>query len=417
MKVPLLNLRLQYAQIKDEIKSIINEVLESQQFIFGPKVEAFEKEIAHYMQVNHAIGVSSCTDALFISLKALKIVKEEKKEGEVFVITSPFTFFSTVSSISRIGATPLFVDIDPLTYNISPEKVEETISSLKIDQWMKIKAIIPVHLYGQCAEMDSIAKIANKYNLKIIEDAAQALGAKYLSEDLVQSYQFAGSRGDLGCLSFFPTKNLGGYGEGGMVVTQDADLADMVRVLRHHGSRSQSEQYYYDQIGINGRLDALQAAILQVKLKHLDQWNSKRRSNADNYNKLFKEMGLVSDIVNHDLEEEPIVLPYVRDGNYHVFHQYVIRARERDKLKIFLNQNGIGCAIYYPIPIHLQPCYQESKRLQSCYQKLGLDYKEGSLKEAEKAAREVLALPIYPELTIEQQEMVVITIKQFYKNF
>jgi len=201
-----------------------------------------------------------------------------------------------------------------------------------------------------------------------------------------------------------------------MCVTQDAALADMVRKLRHHGSRSQQEQYYYDEIGINGRLDALQAAILQVKLKYLDQWNSKRRLNANNYNKLFKEMGLVTDIGSHDLEEKPLVLPYVKDGNYHVFHQYVIRARKRDRLKEFLKQNGIGCGIYYPLPIHLQPCYQESRHLQSCYQKLRLDYKEGSFKEAERAAREVIALPIYPELTIEQQELVVRTIKQFYRK-
>jgi len=416
MKVPLLDLKLQYAHIKDEITSAINEVLESQQFIFGPQVEAFEREIAHYIHVDHAIGVSCGTDALLISLKALKIVKEEKKEEEVFVITSPFTFFSTASSISRVGAHPLFVDIDPLTYTISPEKIEETISSLKSDQRMKVKAIIPVHLYGQCAEMDSIAKIAKKYHLKIIEDAAQALGAKYLRKGSAEPSQFAGSRGDFGCLSFFPTKNLGGYGEGGMVVTQNAALAEMVRVLRHHGSRSQQEQYYYDEIGINGRLDALQAAILKVKLKHLDQWNTKRRLNADIYNKLFKGTGLVSDIGNHDLENNSLAIPYVKDGNYHVFHQYVIRARKRDRLKEFLNQNGIGCGIYYPLPIHLQPCYQESRHLQSCYQKLRLDYKEGSFPEAERAAREVLALPIYPELTEKQQELVVSTVKQFYKR-
>lgn len=398
MKVPLLDLKLQYGQIKDEIKSAINEVLESQQFIFGPKLEAFEKEIAHYIQANHAIGVSSGTDALLISLLALKIGK-----GDI-VITSPFTFFSTVSTISRVGAIPLFVDIDPLTYTISPEKIEETITSLDSDQRKRVKAIIPVHLYGQCADMNSIVVIAKKHNLKIIEDAAQALGAKYLRKGSADDYQFAGSKGDLGCLSFFPTKNLGGYGEGGMVVTHDAELADKALRLRHHGCRSQKEQYYYDEIGINGRLDALQAAILQVKLKYLDQWNSARRANADKYNKLFKKIGLVTGIDNHDLEEKPLALPYVMNGNYHVFHQYIIRARERDKLKDFLDQNGIGCGIYFPCPIHLQPCYRE------------LGYKEGSFKEAERAAREVLALPIYPELAKKQQELVVSTVDKFYKK-
>jgi len=398
MKVPLLDLKLQYAQIKDEIASAINEVLESQQFIFGPKLEAFEKEIGLYLQADHAVGVSSGTDALLISLMALNIGK-----GDV-VITSPFSFFSTASSISRVGAIPLFIDIDPLTYIISPEKIEETILSLDQDQLRRVKAIIPVHLYGQCADMDSITEIAKKYQLKIIEDAAQAIGAKYLPKGSASVYQFAGSGGDLGCLSFFPTKNLGGYGEGGMVVTQDAELADKVRRLRHHGCKSQKEQYYYDEIGINGRLDALQAVILSVKLKHLDQWTSIRRANADNYNKMFEETGLVTGKGNRDLREKPLALPYIRCGNYHVFHQYIIRARERDKLKRFLDQNGIGCGIYYPRPIHLQPCYRE------------LGHKEGSFKESEMAAKEVLALPIYPELTEKQQELVVSTVEQFYKK-
>ncbi|NOQ86320.1 MAG: transcriptional regulator [Deltaproteobacteria bacterium] len=399
MKVPLLNLKLQYAQIKDEIKSSINEVLESQQFIFGPQVESFEKEIAHYTQADHAIGVSSGTDALLISLMTLKIGKGD------MVITSPFSFFSTASSISRVGATPIFIDIDPLTYNISPRKINEAISCLKEDQIKRVKAIMPVHLYGQCADMDSIVKIANKYNLKIIEDAAQALGAKYQNKDSAELFHHAGSRSDFGCFSFFPTKNLGGYGEGGMVVTGRKLLADKVQSLRHHGCRSQQEQYYYDDIiGINGRFDALQAAVLKVKLKHLDQWTTKRRLNADNYNKLFKETGLVSDIDDHKLEGSSIGLPYVEDGNYHVFNQYVIRARERDKLKEFFNQHGIGSGIYYPLPIHLQQCYLE------------LGYKEGSFKEAERAASEVLALPVYPELTGKQQELVVTTTEQFYKK-
>ena len=312
-----------------------------------------------------------------------------------------------MSSISRLGATPLFVDIDPLTYNISPEKIEETISSLDKDKLKRVKAIIPVHLYGQCADMDSIVEIAKKYRLKIIEDAAQALGAKYKKKGSAKPNQHAGSGSDFGCFSFFPTKNLGGYGEGGMVVTHHELMADKIRSLRHHGCRSQQEQYCYDKIGINGRLDALQATILKVKLKHLNQWTSMRRSNAENYNKMFKETSLITDTGKHDIEVKPIVSPYVKDGNYHTFNQYVIRARERDKLKAFLSQKGIGCGIYYPFPIHLQPYYKG----------LGYrEYREGSFPEAERAAREVLALPIYPELTEQQQELVVSAIEQFYKK-
>ena len=398
MEIPLLNLKLQYAQIKDEVKSAIDEVLESQQFIFGPKVEAFEREIAEIVNVEHAIGVSSGTDALLLSLMGLGIGNGD------FVITSPFTFFSTASSISRVGAIPLFTDIDPRTCMLSPDKVEETISSLSPEQRKNLKALMPVHIYGQCADMDSMLSLASNYNLTIIEDAAQALGAHCTCGSGPGSSKAAGGIGHYGCFSFFPTKNLGGYGEGGMVVTQDAGLANTIQKLRHHGCKSQQEQYYYDTIGINGRLDALQAAVLSVKLHYLDQWTSKRRENAATYDKLFQEAGLVAPEDDTISAEKPVSLPFVREGNYHVFHQYVIRAHNRDQLKTFLNQHGVGCGIYYPLAIHLQQCYRT------------LGYQEGSLPEAEKATREVLALPIFPELTLEQLTAVVTTIKQFYEK-
>jgi dTDP-4-amino-4,6-dideoxygalactose transaminase len=398
MEVPLLNLKLQYAQIKDEVKSAMDEVLESQQFIFGPKVESFEREIAQLVKVEHAIGVSSGTDALLLSLMGLGI-----GNGDV-VITSPFTFFATASSISRVGATPLFVDIDPFTFTLAPDRVEETITSLSREKRKKLKAIMPVHLYGQCADMNALLPLARDYNLAIIEDAAQALGAQCPCGSDPGILRAAGGIGQYGCFSFFPTKNLGGFGEGGMVVTQEGKLAKKIHKLRHHGCKSQKEQYYYDEIGINGRLDALQAAVLSVKLNYLDQWTTKRRKNAENYDRLFKEAELVAAENEALSEEKPVKLPFVREGNYHVFHQYVIRAHNRDRLKAFLNRQGVGCGIYYPLPIHLQDCYRT------------LGYQVGSLPESEQASRDVLALPIFPELTLKQLETVVSTIKQFYKK-
>lgn len=397
MKVPLLNLKLQYQQIRDEIRIAVEEVLDSQQFILGPTVDAFEKEVACYAQAAYAVGVSSGTDALLVSLMALGVGKGD------MVITTPFTFFSTATSISRVGAIPLFTDIDPRTYTIDPAGLEETITSLSAEMRRTVKAIMPVHLYGQCADMEPLIKIAGRHGMRIVEDAAQALGAHYRSEGS-SSHAHAGSMGDCGCFSFFPTKNLGACGEAGMVITSQEPLAEKIRSLRHHGCRSQHEQYYYDQIGINGRLDAIQAAVLRVKLKYLDQWNSRRRANADHYRSLFREAGLADLQDEPGSEGKPLRLPTEKKGNYHIYHQYVLRARQRDRLKAFLDQRGIGCGIYYPVPIHLQ----------SCYAHLGL--KEGSLPEAERASREVLALPIYPELTHEQQGAVVTAIADFYKG-
>ena len=363
--IPLLDLKAQYATIKDEIKEAIDEVLESQYFILGPKVEQFEYEIAKYCDVKYAVGVASGSDALLLSMMAIDVGYGDE------VITTSYTFFATAGSISRLGAKPVFVDIDPKTYNIDVKCIESRITE-------KTKAIIPVHLYGQCADMDAIMEIAKKYNLYVIEDAAQAIGSEYKGRK-------AGSMSDFGCLSFFPSKNLGGYGDGGMVITNDADLAEKVRVLRVHGSKP---KYYHSMIGCNSRLDAIQAAVLSVKLRYLDGWSEARIKNAENYNQLFSDIDVIT--------------PYTEPYNYHIYNQYIIRVSKRDELQEFLKERNIGTTIYYPVSLHLQECYTD------------LGYREGDFPESEKAAQETLALPIYSELTEEQQMAVVNAIKEFY---
>lgn len=370
MKVPLLDLRAQYAAIKSGVMPVIEEVLESQQFILGPKVVKIEEEIAHYCNIGYAIGLSSGTDALLVSLMAINT-----QPGDA-IITTPYSFFATAEVIVRLGATPVFVDIDPLTYNLSIDKLKELFEK---GTQKKLKAIIPVHLYGQCAEMDAIMTLTRKQKIKVIEDAAQAIGAKCRES-------FAGAMGDVGCFSFFPSKNLGGYGDGGMAVTNNPDLARKLKSLRVHGA---DDTYRYPTIGGNFRLDALQATILSIKLKYLDGWVEKRRHNANTYNRLFKEYGLCSNIT----------LPYSLTENFHVFNQYIIRVPDRDRLRELLRAEGVETAVYYPIPLHLQPCLSH------------LGYKIGDFPEAEKAARETLALPIYPELTLKQQEYIVRKIK------
>lgn len=369
MQVPLLDLKAQYATTKDEIKAAIDEVLESQYFILGPKVERLENEIAQYCNTKYAVGVASGTDALLLSLMAIGVTYGDE------VITTPYTFFATAGSISRLGAKPVFVDIDPKTYNINPQLIEEKI--LALGDPRRAKAVIPVHLYGQCADMEPILEIAEKYNLKVIEDAAQAIGAEYKDRK-------AGSIGDLGCLSFFPSKNLGGYGDGGMVVTDDEELAEKIKVLRVHGSKP---KYYHSMIGCNSRLDALQAAVLSVKIKYLDSWSKKRRENAWLYDQLFQGMDIVT--------------PYVEPCNVHIYNQYTIRVKERDRLQAHLKAHGIGTALYYPLPLHLQECYAH------------LGYKEGDLPESEKASKKTMSVPIYPELTEEQQRYIVKAIQEF----
>jgi len=376
MKVPFFDLLPQFSSIEEEVKSALNEVFKTQQFILGPQVEDLEKTIAQYCRIRYAIGVASGSDALLLSLMAFGIGPGDE------VLLPPFTFFATAGSVSRIGATPVFVDIDQDTYNIDPSKIQEKITS-------KTKAIIPVHLFGQCADMNPILQIAKANKLFVIEDAAQTLGAEYRHHSNLEERR-AGQLGDLGCFSFYPTKNLGAFGDGGMVVTDDPHLSEKIRLLRVHGSQP---KYFHKLIGINSRLDSIQAAILLVKFRHLERWTKERQRKAKRYQLLFQDL----------LPSVPgFKLPMIQYQNRHIFHQYVIRAPERNPLRQFLMEEGIGTDIYYPIPLHLQECYTFLK------------YRRGDLPVSEKASEETLALPIYPELTEEQQTFVVDRIKAFY---
>jgi dTDP-4-amino-4,6-dideoxygalactose transaminase len=378
MDVPFLDLKAQYQHIKDEIDLAVTDVISEQHFILGPKVEALEEAIADYSSARYGIGVASGSDALTLSLMAVGVGAGDE------VITIPFTFFATAGSISKVGARPVFVDIDSKTYNLDPSKIEERVTP-------KTKAIIPVHLFGQCADMEPIKELARSHGLWIIEDAAQAIGSDYIKDSAPP--QRVGGIGDLGCFSFYPSKNLGGFGDGGMVTTNDDELAKRVRLLRVHGA---SAKYHHQCIGINSRLDALQAAVLLVKLRYLEEWTDKRLKNAAYYDQLFDE------IRHQDLGIE---IPYVQYNNRHIYNQYVIRVPKRDELRAFLSDEGIGTDVYYPLPLHLQECYQD------------LGYGEGDFPHAEKAAQETLALPIYPEITREQQEYVVSKIGEFFRTF
>jgi dTDP-4-amino-4,6-dideoxygalactose transaminase len=365
MNVPLLDLKAQYATIKDEVDAAIAEVFESQHFILGPKVEQCEKAIAAYSACSHAIGVSSGSDALLACLMAENIGLGDE------VITTPYTFFATVGAISRLGATAVFVDIDPKTYNIDASQIASKVTA-------KTRAIIPVHLYGQMADMDAVMRVANDRGLVVIEDAAQAIGAEYKARR-------AGSIGHYGCLSFFPSKNLGAAGDAGMVVTNDGQRADKLRCLRGHGAKP---KYHHRIVGGNFRLDAIQAAVVSAKLPHLDDWTAARQRNAKRYDRLFAEAGL------------PIGLPTVA-ANRHIFNQYVVRVAARDELQAFLQKKGIGTEVYYPVPMHLQDCFSY------------LGYKAGAFPESEGAAKESLALPVYPELTEAQAQFVVDCVCEF----
>ena len=371
MKVPLLDLKAQYNQIRDEVLSVTRDLFETQRFILGKHVEKLEEEIAAYCQVKHAVGVSSGTDALLISLMAAGIGPGDE------VITSPYTFFATVGSIVRAGATPIFVDIEEDTYNIDPQAIGDRITS-------RTRAIIPVHLYGQCCNMDPILELARAHDIMVIEDAAQAIGAEH-------DGRRAGCMGDMGCFSFFPSKNLGAFGDAGMVTTSLDTLCEKLKVLRVHGSYP---KYYHKVIGGNFRLDALQAAILLVKMPYLDRWTEGRQSNARHYRELFKAEGL----------DEFIKLP-VEKGGRHIYNQFVISVPGgRDELRGFLTEAGVGTEVYYPVPMHLQPCFTH------------LNAKEGDFPVAEAAAQKTLALPIYAELTDAQQAYVVQRIKEFYAS-
>ena len=376
MQVPLLDLKAQYQTIRAEILKVTGEVFESQYFILGPRVERLEKEIAAYCSSKHAVGVSSGTDALLIALMAAEI-----GPGDA-VITTPYTFFATAGSITRTGARPVFVDIDPDTYNISCEHLESVLSAMTSAELAGLKAVIPVHLYGQCAAMDPILKVAAENNLVVIEDAAQAIGAEYRGRR-------AGSMGDFGCFSFFPSKNLGAFGDGGAVTTNTDAFYDKVCTLRVHGS---GPKYYHALIGGNFRLDALQAAIICVKLKYLDDWTDARRENARKYRKLFA-LDRLDDVVRIPAESQ----------DRHVYNQFVISVKaKRDELRRFLSDAGIGTEVYYPFPLHLQECFSE------------LNYKKGDFPAAEHAAGHTLALPVYPEMSDDQQAYVVEKIKAFY---
>lgn len=378
MNVPMLDLKAQYASIREEIRKVIDDVCDSQYFINGPKVAAFEQNVAEYCGVRYAVGVSSGSDALLAALMALDV-----GTGDA-VFTTPYSFFATAGSIVRLGATPVFVDIDPRTFNIDPERLRDTIKSMPTRfKGLKPKVLLPVHLYGQMAEMDSLLDIAREYGLKVVEDAAQAIGAEYPGRNGTRK---AGSMSDVGCFSFFPSKNLGGFGDGGMVVTDDEKIAATMRTLRDHG---QDPRYYYRMIGGNFRLDAIQAAVLDVKLRQLESWHDGRRRNADRYDNAFKGTAVSSPLAVY--KESGIT-------NYHIYNQYVIRIQERDKMVEKLTKAGIGCAVYYPLPLHQQECFKQ------------FGYNEGDMLNSEKAARETLALPIYPELTEEMQDHVVKTI-------
>jgi dTDP-4-amino-4,6-dideoxygalactose transaminase len=378
--------------MRAEVLSAIDEVLESQQFVLGPAVSRFEEQMAQYLGCAHAAGVASGSDALLLALMALDIGPGDG------VIVTPFTFFSTVSAITRLGATPLFVDIEPSDYLISAGAVEKFLAqrarrennrTMDAKTGLSIKALLPVHLFGRCCAMAELLPVAQKFGLRVVEDVAQACGAR---NKIAGTEKFAGAIGDLGCFSFFPSKTLGGYGDGGLVTTGDAALAAKIKTLRAHG---ETRKYHHQLSGINSRLDSLQAAVLSVKQGYLDEWCAQRIVRAETYYRLLTQRGLIGD-------ERIISIPRPPADKTHVFNSYVVRAQRRDELKNFLAECGIQSEIYYPLPLHLQECFAP------------LGYKEGNFPAAELAARQVLALPLYPEITAAQQELVVEGIRAFF---
>lgn len=408
MSIPLLDLQAQYASINEEIKESIQTVIDAQSFIMGDFVKQFETEVASYCETEFAYGCASGSDALLLALMAIDI-----QPGD-YVITSPFTFFATAGAVSRLGAIPIFIDIEPSSFNIDPNKIraflegKDSLSKrLHLDK-KQIKAIIPVHLYGQASEMDSIIDIAKEFNLKIIEDAAQSIGTRYKGTQV-------GNLGDFGCFSFFPSKNLGAYGDAGLITVKDPVLAEKVSILRLHGAKP---KYHHKYVGINSRLDAIQAAILSVKLKYLDEWSEKRNQIAQRYNELFLETGLVQESPincfdtcscisdrNCDLDSSKIIVPKEttgspENGGRHIYHQYTIRVKNRDVAQKELEDEGIGSSVYYPVPLHIQECFSN------------LGYNENDCPVAMCASRQALSLPIYPELTDQQIRKVVHTVSK-----
>ena len=389
MTVPLLDLKPQYALIKEEIQAAINRVCDSQHFIMGPEVSELERELADYCQAQFALGVSSGTDALILALMAIDI-----KPGNE-VITTPYTFFATAGAVARLGARAVFADIDPKTYNLDPAQIEAKITP-------NTKAIMPVHLYGQCADMDPIMEIAQRHNLYVVEDAAQAIGSDYKGRR-------AGSIGHIGCFSFFPSKNLGAFGDGGAVSTNDPALAEQMRILRVHGAEP---KYYHKFVGGNFRLDALQAAVIRVKLNYLDIWTAGRQYNAARYNQLFVDAGLADahlilpyescESGQYALRAKAAVNPF--PGHRHIYNQYILRTEQRDELRAYLTEYKIGTEIYYPVSLHQQKCFAE------------WGYQIGAFPHSEAAAAQTLAIPIYPELTEEQIQTVVSAVVEFYRR-
>lgn len=372
-RIPLLDLQAQFETIRDEVRAAVDRVFASQQFVLGAEVLALEEEIAGYSQTKFAVGCASGSDALLLALMSCGI-----GEGDE-VITTPFSFFATAAAITRLGARPVFVDIDSRTFNIDPSQVAAAVNK-------RTGAIVPVHLYGQCAEMNPLIELSESRGIPIIEDAAQAIGAE-------DQRRRAGSMGAIGCLSFYPSKNLGGAGDGGMLVTNDLEHARRLHMLRVHG---EEQKYHHKLVGINSRLDALQAAVLRVKLPHLDEWSTGRQRKAQQYELLFADAAL----------GQKLELPFVRSGARHIFHQFVVRVRDgkRDALRAYLRERGVGTDVYYPVPLHLQECFAF------------LGYEEGDFPIAERAAKETLALPVYPELTDEQQDYVVSAIGKFFRG-
>ena len=389
LQVPQVDLKAQYAALKDEIQAALARVLESQRFILGEEGEGLERELAEVCGVPYAVGCASGSDALLLSLVTLGVGPGDE------VITVPFTFFATAGAVARLGARAAFVDIEPRTFNLDPKKLEAHLSALDPERRRRTRALIPVHLYGQPAAMDAINDIAARFELPVIEDAAQALGADLRGRR-------GGSLARTACFSFYPTKNLGAYGDAGLVTTADANVYGRLHALRQHGCTH--DKYHHDVVGWNSRLDELQAAVLRVKLRHLEDWTAARRERADRYDQALLAAGLTDRRQAYPDQAHPVVVPYRADGRKHVFHQYVIRARDRDPLRRFLAEEGVGTEVYYPLPLHLQACFRS------------WGGRPGDCPEAERAATDVLALPLYPELAPEKQQYVVGKVAEFYRR-
>ncbi|MFZ0321678.1 MAG: DegT/DnrJ/EryC1/StrS family aminotransferase [Candidatus Sulfotelmatobacter sp.] len=387
----MLDLERQYVKIRAEVLAAIERVCASQHYILGPEVEGLERELAEFCGAREGVGCASGTEALWLALVAAGVQAGDQ------VLTTPFSFFASSSAIVRAGARPVFADVDPLTFNLDPARVEAFLRSGRRD---KLRVLLPVHLYGQCADMDRLQQLADEFHLDLIEDAAQAIGAWWGKEP--GTARRAGSMGMSATFSFYPTKNLSAYGDAGLVTTSNSEMAEHMRQLRNHGS---PRRYLHEEFGWNSRLDAMQAAILRVKLKYVEEWNEARRQRAATYDRLFAEAGLTAvgeSAARQSEDAAPIRLPHTSAQAHHVFHQYVVRAYRRDELREFLTARKIGTEIYYPLPLHLQPCF------------IYLGYVEGDFPVAERAAKEVLALPMFPELTEDEQRRVVQSIADFY---